>query len=215
MPLRWLVLVLALANAGFYAWSEGWLGDTGAATGEREPQRLQRQVDAQRVQVQPLPPEGAAQSARRFCVETGPLADADVPAAEGALREAGLEDGQWQRGQVDRPGSWLVYIGRLPDPDLMQRKQAELQRRGVSSEPVRGVPELEPGLSLGRFSDLAQAEETLRSLTQRGVRTARVVTLQTAVRMTTLRAAALSGDALKVLRSQPAGRPFRTCDGAG
>jgi hypothetical protein len=212
--LRWIVLVLALANAGVYAWSQGWLGDGGDGGSEREPQRLQHQVDAQRVQVQALPPEGAAQAARRFCVEAV-LADAEVASAEGALRDAGLADGQWQRGQVDRPGTWLVYIGRLPDPELMQRKQAELQRRAVNSEPVRGLPDLEPGLSLGRFSDPAQADEALRSLVQRGVRSARVVTVKPAERMTTLRAGTLSADAVKVLKSQPAGRPFRSCDAAG
>jgi hypothetical protein len=213
--LRWIVLLLALANAGFYAWSQGWVGHEGDAAGEREPQRLQRQVNAQRVQVKALPPEGAAQAARRFCVETGPLADADVPAAEAALRDAGLEEGQWQRGSVDRSGTWLVYMGRLPDGELMARKQAELQRRGVAFEPVRGLPELEPGLSLGRFNDPAQAEESLRALVQRGVRTARVVTVHPAQRMTTLRADTLGADALKVLKSQPAGRPFRSCDAAG
>jgi hypothetical protein len=215
MLLRWIVLVLALANGGIYAWSQGWLGNGDAAGNEREPQRLQHQVNAQRVQVKPLAPEGAAQAARRFCMEAGPLVDADVPAAEAALRDAGLEDGQWKRGSVDRPGTWLVYMGRLPDPELMARKQAELQRRGIAFETVRGAPDLEPGLSLGRFNDPAQAEEVLRSLTQRGVRTARVVTVQTALRMTTLRADTLTADALKTLKAQPAGRPFKACGAAG
>jgi hypothetical protein len=213
--LRWLVAALLLANAGVYAWSQGWLGNDTAAEAEREPQRLQRQVNAQQVQVRPFTPESAALAARRFCVEAGPLADTDLPAAEGALRDAGLDEGQWQRGQVDRPGTWLVYMGRLPDSELMARKQAELQRRGVAFEVVRGAPDLEPGLSLGRYNDPAQAQDALRSLTQRGVRTARVVTLQTAQRMNTLRAATLSADMLKALKSQPAGRPFRACDAAG
>jgi hypothetical protein len=213
--LKWVALLLALANAGFYAWSQGWVGQGGDAAGDREPQRLQRQVNAQRVQVQPLPPEGVAQAARRFCAEAGPLADADVPAAEAALRDAGLEEGQWQRRNIDRPGTWLVYMGRLPDAELLARKQAELQRRGVAFEPVRGMPDLEPGLALGRFNDPAQAEESLRALVQRGVRTARVVTVQPAQRMTILRADTLGADALKVLKSQPAGRPFKSCDAAG
>ena len=54
--LRALVLVLVLANAGFYAWRAGWLaplhGVIGARPeGEREPERLERQVDPQAIEL--------------------------------------------------------------------------------------------------------------------------------------------------------------------
>jgi hypothetical protein len=60
--LRLLVVLLLAANGLFYAWSQGWLDAvTGTrAQGEREPQRLQKQVHPEAVKV--LPP-GAASAA--------------------------------------------------------------------------------------------------------------------------------------------------------
>jgi hypothetical protein len=68
--LRALVLALLLANAGFYAWRAGWLaplhGVIGARPeGEREPQRLERQVDPQAIELvggadRPAPPADTA-----------------------------------------------------------------------------------------------------------------------------------------------------------
>lgn len=63
--LRALVLLLVLANAGYYAWSQGWLdGGTGGSQGDREPQRLQNQVRPEIVRI--LPPSAAASAAGRL-----------------------------------------------------------------------------------------------------------------------------------------------------
>jgi hypothetical protein len=61
--LRLLVALLLAANGLFYAWSQGWLDTlTGTrAQGEREPQRLQKQVNPEAVKV--LPPGAAASAA--------------------------------------------------------------------------------------------------------------------------------------------------------
>ena len=49
--LRLLVVVLLLANAGYYAWSQGLLRDWGLAPAEQaEPQRLQQQRESLRHQ---------------------------------------------------------------------------------------------------------------------------------------------------------------------
>jgi hypothetical protein len=55
MMLRAVVLVLVLANAVFFAWSSGWFdGIAGLSSrGEREPERLQRQVRPDAVRVLP------------------------------------------------------------------------------------------------------------------------------------------------------------------
>lgn len=43
--LRWAVIVLVLANAGYFAWTQGYLGGVGMAPVEqREPQRLAQQL---------------------------------------------------------------------------------------------------------------------------------------------------------------------------
>lgn len=69
--LRIVVLLLVLANAGFYGWRQGWL-DTAVgvrAQGDREPGRLAAQVAPATVRVlAPLPTETAANQAA-VCLE--------------------------------------------------------------------------------------------------------------------------------------------------
>ena len=62
--LRSLVLVLLLANAGFYAWSHGWMNDVVGVQpdAQREPQRLKQQVHADQLTVL-KPPSTAVASA--------------------------------------------------------------------------------------------------------------------------------------------------------
>ena len=53
--LRIAVIVLLLANAGYYAWSQGMLRDMGyGPTVQSEPQRLNQQIDPQKMQVTPV-----------------------------------------------------------------------------------------------------------------------------------------------------------------
>lgn len=58
--LRILVLLLVLANLGFYAWTEGWLAQPLGlrADADREPGRIARQVRPESVRI--LPPQPAA-----------------------------------------------------------------------------------------------------------------------------------------------------------
>lgn len=181
--LRWTVLLVLLANLAFYAWTQGWLDTVVGSSpqGEREPQRLQRQLRPESVQL--LSPRvaavaaAAASASATGCLEAGPYTDAELAAAQDRLLAAGVAASRWQTPAVQRPGAWLLYMGRFPDRDSLLRKQTELQRIHVAFEPVHDNPELAPGLSLGRFDDRAAADAALAQLTQRGVRTARVVTL--------------------------------------
>jgi hypothetical protein len=63
--LRLLVLVLLLANVGYYAWTQGYLvGIVSAPPHQREPERLQQQVRPEAIRLGiPVPrPPGAASS---------------------------------------------------------------------------------------------------------------------------------------------------------
>lgn len=86
--LRPLVVMLAAANIGFWAWSQGWLdGVTGLPRdGDREPQRLAAQIEPGHLQVV-LPPSaaGAASAA-------APAAEAASAAASGPAPTAALPD---------------------------------------------------------------------------------------------------------------------------
>jgi hypothetical protein len=75
--LRLILLMLLLANAGFWAWSQGWLAPIGMAPlSQHEPERLQQQVAESNVRI-------AATGARAAASRTAPKpnASANVPAA--------------------------------------------------------------------------------------------------------------------------------------
>lgn len=215
--LRTAVLLLLCANLAFYAWTQGWLdGVVGAQQSEREPERLKRQVHPELVQLLSAraASAAAAASATVACLEAGPFTDAEASVAEGALLAAGLPAGRWETSVQERAGDWLLYMGRFADAETLQKKEAELQRRRVPFEPVHGSPELEPGLSLGRFAERAAADTALAQLTQRGVRSARIVTLTEPARAHLLRVnqpdAALQAQ-LAGLKVPALGSGFRAC----
>jgi hypothetical protein len=110
------------------------------------------------------------------CLEAGPFTAADVPRLEAALREA-LPTGTWTLAARERPAQWLAYLGRFNDRDSLRARADELRDQNVRFEELRGAPELEPGISLGRFDREADAREELRRLTLRGVRGGRVVSI--------------------------------------
>jgi hypothetical protein len=194
--LRLLVLVLVLANAGFYAWTQGWLAPLLPAQGqgEREPDRLARQVHPERVRV--LEPASAAtgsgnespreSAAAPVCLELGPFSTAEVASAEAALQKV-VPLGRYSSIKNETPAVWIVYMGRYNDRETLQKKTDELKKLKISFEELRDVPELGDGLSLGRYPDAAAAEQGLADVTARGVRTARVAQLSSANASHTLR----------------------------
>ena len=224
MKLRILVLLLLLANLGFFAWTQGWLDGAISvrAGGDREPERLAREFQPQRVRIL-APDEGAvamaasAPAAALSCLEAGPYTPAEARTAE-TLLQAALPAGSWARRSVEQPGSWIVYLGRFTATEALQKKIEELRRPSAPFEELQGPPELAPGLSLGRFDSRTAADRALEQLSQRGVRTARVVALSEPTTMTMLRVeradaalalelAALGGD----VKGRPLGRAFGPC----
>ena len=201
--LRRVVLALLLANALLLAAQWGWFdrltGGAGGSPTQREPDRLQRQRQPERVQIlsseaasaalgaaaQVVAAASAAAAAR--CLEAGPFASADAEAVERSLREAGLAAGSWLARKSEDSGSFMVYMGRYADHEALQHKQDELKRLKLDAEELRGTPELQPGLSLGRFDNKPAADAALAGMLRHGVRTARVITLRPAQSQTSLR----------------------------
>lgn len=73
--LRLAVIALLLANAGYYAYTQGWLRSAGLVTPEQaEPQRLQQQIRPETLKV--LRAQGATNN------PTPPPAPAVAPAAD-------------------------------------------------------------------------------------------------------------------------------------
>ena len=221
--LRILVAALLIANLGFYAWSEGWLdGVVGArAIGDREPERMARQLRPELVRVLPsgdaasaaAPRVSAAAPSPGACLEAGPFSEAEVgtaqAAAKGALPGAGLSD-----LKTDKPGSWMVYMGRYVDREALTKKEAELKRRKLPYDEVRDTAALAPGLSLGRFDERNAAVNALNQFAQQGIRTARIVELAPASVSHVLRIenadAALAAQA-SALRLAALGKGFAAC----
>jgi len=103
--LRALLALLVVANLLFFAFSRGWLdGVVGvSANGDREPERLAKQVRPQTIRL--LPSSNAA-SAPPFdaslpCYETPTFTAADAAAVEAALA-ANLPAGAWIDNRGER-----------------------------------------------------------------------------------------------------------------
>ena len=217
--LRLVLLALIVANLGFYSWTQGWLdGVVGArAIGDREPERLARQVRPETVVI--LPPDAAASSSASTapaCLEAGPFSATELAAANAALKQAlpNVAEGNWAEVKTDTPGAWIVYLGKFVDTEGLTKKEQELKRLKLDFEVVRAPPALDRGLSLGRFDGRAAADTALERFTQQGVRTARVVELSAPGSTSLLRVAradeALAAQLL-ALRVSGLGKGFVAC----
>ena len=239
--LRLAVIVLLLANAGYYAWSQGLLRPLGYAPQEQsEPQRMNQQIRPETLQILKVNPSKTSSAAPPGSTSTPtptaandsptpsttPAASAPADSAEclqagvfddrqaEALRTAaaGLPAGSWTLEPTPIPGRWMVYMGRFDDIETLDRKRAELRARKVDHDRAGGTLEL--GLSLGRFASKEAAERELTNLGTKGVRTARVVQERAEAPGFTLRLPAVN-DALRaqldVLRTAMAGKTLRAC----
>lgn len=178
--LRFLVLVLLLANGVYFAWSGGWLRGLGAAPAvQTEPQRLDQQIKPEVLRI--LTPEEvrrveaatAPKASPPECLEAG-LFDGKQSAALRHTLEERLPAGNWTLLATVQPTRWIVYMGKYASADAANKKKAELKGRSVAVEPLRN-PALEPGVSMGGYETQARANQALKELTRQGVRTARVV----------------------------------------
>lgn len=213
--LRALILALLLANLGYFAWTQGWLGAWVSASplGDRDPQRLDRQVAPETVVVLPPGTSTRAAPASVACIEAGPFDGNQIEAAEAALATL-LPAGNWTRVVNTVPGTWIVYMGKYLDAETFQRKQAELRRIRVNFETVQQPPELASGLLLGRYDAEAAAEAALDQFNRRGVRTARVVPLvapRSAWQLRIEGAEASLVSQVLALRNEALGRGFAAC----
>jgi hypothetical protein len=186
------------------------------AQGDREPERLQRQVRPETLRV--LPPSAASVAAvieaPPACLEAGPYSPEQITAAESVLQTV-LPAGSWANVKTETPAVWIVYMGKYPNREVLQKKADELKRLKIGFDEVHGNPEFDDGLALGRFDNRPAAEKALAEVAQRGVRTARVATLSPASVSHNLRverADAALQSRLAGLRAEALlGKPFALC----
>lgn len=177
--LRLIVLLLLLANGGFYAWSQGLLQAWGLGPAQQaEPQRLQQQIHPESLRL--LTPaelhkmeDAVAQAPRPpDCLASATLDDSQVGLVRTALQA--WPAGSWNLENVTEPARWIIYMGKYPGVEQVARKRAELRQLGITFEDAAN-PELQPGLSLGAYPNETVAMQQLALLSARGVHTARVL----------------------------------------
>ena len=233
--LRALVLLLTLANVGYWAWSQGLLASYGwAPASASEPQRLQQQLRPEALQLldsgaapaeapasapaeAPRPaasasvPSPISASASTECLQAGLFTDAQAQALRTGLQS--LPAGSWALERKVTPGRWIVYMGPYASDELLTKKRDELRRLGVRLEPLVNAA-LAPGLSLGHFNTRPEAEAELDRVAQRGVRTARVAAERPETSGQRLTLAAVDAPLraqLDTLKPQLAGKALQAC----
>ncbi|MDW5441111.1 SPOR domain-containing protein [Polaromonas sp. SM01] len=218
--LRLGVLLLVLANAGYWAWSQGLLASYGLAPAvQTEPQRLGTQIHPESIRL--LTPEEVKK------LDNGPSASANTPPSEclqaglfndqqiSSLRprlEAALPTGSWQLESSTEPARWIVYMGKYTEESLV-KKRGELRQLGVAFRAVHN-PALAPGLALASFPLQADADKELARIATKGVRTARVVQERAETHGHTLKLAAVDPAQharLDALKPQFEGKALQPC----
>lgn len=218
--LRIVVLLLFVANAGYFAWGSGMLRAYGLGpTPQQEPQRLEQQVrpDGMRVlsdkELKRVEEQVKADQAPKECLQAGPLDNATAGNVRKVL-EAQLPAGSWQLESTRVGARWIVYIGKFPNAEALAKKRAELIALGVKPDNLRN-PALEPGLSLGSADTKRDAEAALAKLAPKGIRTARVVQEREESQAFTLKLPAVSENIKSQLgdvKTALAGRALQACN---
>lgn len=105
------------------------------------------------------------------CYQANGIEEAQADSIRRAL--AGKSRSDWELVASHQGGRWMVYMGKFPDAEFMDRKRGELRLMNIDFDRAGGS--FEPGLSLGRFSTEEAAQRQLATFARQGVRTARVV----------------------------------------
>lgn len=217
--LRSFVLALILANGLYLAWSQGWLRAQGfAPTQQSEPQRMTQQIRPEAVRIL-TPAENKRVLAQvqadlepKQCLTAGPFDTAQVNALDQALAAA-LPPGGWQFESVTVLEHWIIYMGKFANAEALEKKRGELAVLKLVPQPLQN-PSLEIGISLGGYDTQAAATAELTKLTQRGIRTARVVQERAAGNATYLKLPAVT-DAMKQrlndVKPALAGQSLKAC----
>jgi len=221
-------LVLALANLAFFAWQQGVFGSLPESG--REPERVNRQVEAERVRV--LTPE-EVQALRAKTRETpresgalGPTSNASQPggpiAASELVGSACVEVGDFtieNAGRVrqrletvatgDRltirsveAGGWfMVYVPPFKTRAEVDRRADELRKAGVKELLVIGDNSpMRNGIALGSFKDPDLANRHAADLERRGIKGVRVADKPASVQVTRFQVRTVDAPLADVLR---------------
>jgi hypothetical protein len=199
--LRFLIVVLLLANGLYYAWTQGHLAVFGLApVSQTEPQRMAAQIKPEAMRLLSSNEAGRIETAvvapaakPSECLQSPLLTERVATAVRSAV--LALPPDSWVIEQVQEDARWIVYMGKYNDPEVLAKKKSELSQLGVAFD-APAAANLAPGISLGGHASQLEANRSLASLNARGVRTAKVVQEAAAVQGQVLRLGAVD-DALR------------------
>jgi len=213
--MRALFFVLVLANLLFFGWHAGYLGPGEEKKGE--PERMNQQIAPEKIRL--VSPEAArrqieAARARAACFEWGSFPVQDADRAQSALAALALGEKLTSR-KVEEAAQWWVFMPPQGTKANADKKTDELKRLGISDYYV--VTDEGPNrwaVSLGVFRTEEAARNYLTSITNRGVKTARVGERETRVQKTVFQIREVD-DALRAkladIRKDFPGVDFKPC----
>ena len=196
--MKFVFWALLAANAGLYAYSQGYLGKVEG--GEREPQRLKTQLASERmVMLSAAEARAAAETAAAAepapAAQEAPPEPVPVPVETIACTQAGsftAGDARRFENRINRLGfgerqsrtsvpfqdvtSHLVYLPPNGGKDGADKRVAELKEKGVANFFVmQGEGPMKWAVSLGVFKTDTAAQSLVAALGKQGVRGARVL----------------------------------------
>ena len=222
--LRLTVLALVLANAGYYAYSQGLLAAYGFAPAtQSEPQRLTQQITPEALRIlnpqettqldsARTPTQVIASASATECLQVGMFNEEQTMVLREKLVST-LPQNSWVIESALVPARWLVYMGKYNSDEAVLKKKAQLRGLGVSFEALNNNA-LEPGLSLGSFKTQPEAEAELNRIAQKGVKTAKVMQERAELRGQRLRLPTVNAalrSQLDAIKPQLAGKTFAVC----
>lgn len=152
--MRVLVVLLLLANIGFFAWSR-WIVQPLQSLPSPAPGGRRLLLASEAPQAAPLPTLDAAANAN--CYSLGPFLDLTEAAhASTSLREAGLEPRQRAGEGAVWAGYW-VSLSRIASAGDAEQIVDRLRKAGVGDAYVMPAGDSGPTISLGLFTDKARA----------------------------------------------------------
>lgn len=196
--LKFVFWALLAANAGLYAYSQGYLGKVEG--GEREPQRLKTQLASERMVMlsaaeartaaettaaaapapaaEEAPPTTAPAPVETIdCTQAGSFAAGDARRFENRINRLGFGERQSRTSvPFQEVTSHLVYLPPNGGKDGADRRVAELKEKGISNFFVmQGEGAMKWAVSLGVFKTDTAAQSLVAALGKQGVRGARVL----------------------------------------
>lgn len=227
--LRLVAIALLLANAVYFAWTQGFLAGLGLAPVQQsEPERLNAQIEpgtlrllnGPRAEAEDLTqttdaaPTGSPEVApATSCWQASGFTAPQADALRTALGSTGLNEALWQFSEAKSSGRWIVYMGRYND-EQMEKKKGELRELKIEFREVN-LPTAGPGLALGTFSSEESVQQALKDVARKGVRTARAALERPESVSWTLRLPAITDEqrtSIESLGEPLAGKKLQLCE---